>query len=115
MLVDVDAAFFVAEEELCVREAEHAEGFLAVQTVGDVANGGVLGVWDAHGYFLVECHELEAFEGGDGDVGVEEVDGEAFGWDIELVEFAEELSVASSEFLAEQAALLFRRFLEHGF
>ncbi len=35
--------------------------------------------------------------------------------DIELVEFAEELSVASSEFLAEQAALLFRRFLEHGF
>ena len=41
VFVAVDAYFFESEEEFAIRKAEHAEGFLVADAMGDgVAGGG---------------------------------------------------------------------------
>ena len=100
VFINVDTAFFVAEKELRIGEPEHTEWFLALETIGDVAYLWVLSVGDTHWDFLIQSHKLETSEGGDGNISVEEIYGEAFGWDVELVEFTEEFC-RTAEFLAE--------------
>ena len=53
VFVAVDAYFFEGEEEFAVREAEHAEGFLVADAVGDGCAGGGFEIGDGEGEFLV--------------------------------------------------------------
>src|SRR6266536_1086501 len=114
VLVNVHGTFLIAEEKFGVRETEHAQRLLVRQSRRNVRYGRIFGVGYAHWNFLVERHEFEAFEGGDGDVSMEEIYCEAFGWDIKLVEFAEEFCDAP-KFLAEETGLFLRRLLEDRF
>lgn len=52
--------------------------------------GRVVEVGDREGKFLVEGQDFETLGGGDGEGGVEQVDGVGVAPDVELVEFAEE-------------------------
>lgn len=100
-LVDVDADLLEAEQELGVREAEHAEGALVAQAERDGGAVGGLEVGDRERDLLVEGEDLDAARGGDGDGGVEEVDGVRVGGDVEVVEVAEEVGGALAQ--AEEA------------
>lgn len=71
---------------------------------------GLFEVGDGPGLLLVEGEDFEAFGGGDGEGGVEEVDAVAFSGDVELIVFAEKLGAA----LFPYARFLFRRFLIDG-
>lgn len=111
VFVDVHGAVGVHEEELLVREAEHGQRFLVFDVRGDVLD--VLGAELGHGpgLLLVEGEDFEAAGGGDGEGRVEEVDACAFGRDVEVVVFAEELGGAA----LEDAALFLAGFLVDGF
>ncbi len=102
-LIDIDADLLEAQQKLRVREAEHAEGPLVAQAQ---RNGGAVGgleVRDRERDLLVECQDLDAAGGGDGDAGVEEVDGVRVGGDVEVVEVAKELRGALAHAAEEEA------------
>lgn len=110
VLVNVDGALFVAEQELLVAEAEHTERVLVREAGSDGGHVLLFEVWHAPGLFLVESHDFEALCCGDGERAVEQVDCVAVGGDVELVVFAEELGAAG----LPDAGLLFCRFLVDG-
>ena len=60
VFVAVDAYFFEGEEEFAVREAEHAEGFLVADAMGDGCAGGGLEIGDGEGEFLVQGHDFDS-------------------------------------------------------
>lgn len=101
-LVDVDADLLEAQQELRVREAEHAERALVAQAQRDRGAVRGLEVRDRERDLLVERQDLDAAGGGDGDGGVEEVDGVRVGGDVEVVEVAEEVRGALAH-AAEEA------------
>jgi hypothetical protein len=96
VLVDVDGALLVGEEELAVAEPEHAEGFELLDAGGDGADVRGFGVGDGEGELLVEGEDFDAAGGGDGEGGVEEVEGVGVGRDVEVVEIAEEFGRAAT-------------------
>lgn len=94
VLVDVNPHLLEHEQELVVAEAEHAEGPLARDAVLDAGALRRAQVRDREGDLLVERHDLEAARRGNGEAVLEEVDVVRFARDVELIEVAEELSVA---------------------
>ena len=60
VFVAVDAYFFEGEEEFAVGEAEHAEGFLVADTMGDGCAGGGFEIGDREGEFLVQGHHFDS-------------------------------------------------------
>ena len=63
VFVAVDAYFFEGEQEFAVREAEHAEGFLVADAVGDGLAGGGFEVGNGEREFFVEGHDFDSFGG----------------------------------------------------
>lgn len=103
VFVDVDGAFGIGDEELAVAEAEHAQRSEVSDAVRDAREvclsfGGFgAEVRDGPRLFLVEGEDLDAALVGDGEGGVEHVDAVAFGRDVELVVFAEEVYLRAAE------------------
>lgn len=102
-LVDVDADLLEAQQELRVREAEHAERALVAQAQRDGGAVRGLEVRDRERDLLVERQDLDAAGGGDGDGRVEEVDGVRVGGDVEVIEVAEEVRGALAHAAEEEA------------
>ena len=96
VLVDVDGALLVREQEFALAESEHAERLELVDPGGDGADGRGLGVGDGKGELLVEREDFDAAGGGDGERGVEEVECVSVGGNVEVVEVAEELGCAAA-------------------
>jgi hypothetical protein len=94
MLVDVHSALLVAEQELRVTEAEHAKRFLAGEAAGDGHDVWLLEIWDTPRLLLVESQDLKTPGSRDGEGRLEEIDAEAFRWDIKFIIFAEEFGVS---------------------
>ena len=63
VFVAVDAYFFESEEEFAVGEAEHAEGFLVADALGDGSAGGGFEIGDGEGEFFVEGHNFDSLCG----------------------------------------------------
>ena len=112
MLVDVDGALVVHEQELLVAEPEHAERLLGCQPLRDDLDVRRLQVRDRDGLLLVQGQDLEAAGGADGERGVEHVERRALGRDVELVEVAEEVGLARAQ--RREARPLLRRFGQDG-
>ena len=94
MFVDVDADFLEDEQELRVREAEHAQGLLIAEPGGDGGAIRWLQVGDREWDFLVQRHHLDAPGRADGEGGVEEVERVGLACNVEIVKVSEELRCA---------------------
>jgi hypothetical protein len=111
MLVDVHGALLIAEQELRVTEAEHAERFLAAEAAGDGHDMWLFEIWNTPRLLLVKSQDLKTPGSRDGEGRLEEIDAEAFRWDIKFIIFAEEFGVP----LARETGLLLCSLLEDGF
>ena len=71
------------------REAEHAQRFLVADAGRDGGATGLFEVRDGDGEFFVEGHDFYAAGGRDRNGGMEEVESESFGGDVEVVKVPE--------------------------
>lgn len=108
MLVDIDGAIGVAEEELGLAEAQHAQRALVFDVADNVLHALTLYFRYALGHFAFKRQDLKASRGTNGEGAGEEVDSCTFRGDVELVEFAEEFGGAAFEVAC---ALAFRGLL----
>lgn len=111
VFVGIHRAFFVAQQKFRVVESEHPQGFLVRESCGDRRHVWLFQVRHRVALFLVEVENFEASRGGVRQVGAEYVDAEAFGGDVEFVEFPEEFRRA----FAGESRFLFCGFVEDGF
>ena len=111
VLVDVHGALLVAQQELAVRQPEHAERLLAGKPLRDHLHVRGLEVGDRHRLLLVQRQDLEAALRRHRQARVEHVDPHALGRDVELVEVAEELGLTRAQRREARAPLA--RLLEH--
>ena len=111
MLVDVDGTLLVREEEFTLAEPEHAEGFEFLDARGDGADVWGFRVGDGEGQLFVEGEDFDAARRGDGEGGVEEVEGVGVGRDVEVVEVAEEFGRAAAGEGCREAGATFGGFL----
>lgn len=102
VLVDIHRAFLVRNQKLAVAETEHVQRPEVFDALGNAVEGIVcvwgFGVKVRHGpgLLLVQGEDFDTALGGDGQRGVEHADAVAFGGDVELVVFAEELCLGAA-------------------
>lgn len=116
VLVDVDGALVVGEEELGFREAEHAERPLVLDARRD--GGHVRGRrvgGDGEGEFFVQRQHFDAPRRRHRQRRVKQVQAEGVGRDVEVVEVAEEFGRAASGEGRGEARAAFGGLLIHGF
>ena len=107
VLVDVDGAFFVAEDELGVGESEHAKRVLSLEALCDGGNVLLFEFGDGPWLLLIQGEDFKAFGRANREGGMEEVDPIAICRNVELVVVPEELGCAT----LEHPRLLLRSFL----